>query len=96
MIQTKDFMTPCNCRSVGECNHNMMVGLTALNAMVDAFGKEMKDKLREKYLEGREGWDMPEACPTAFLQRALREHCARGDMVDVANFAAMIWNRQQP
>lgn len=96
MIKVADFMKPCNCRSVGECRHNTFAEFEALDAMVDAFAREMKKKLHAKALEGRTGWDDPE-CRDG-IREAMIEHAARGlfQEVDVANLAAMLWNGRQP
>lgn len=69
--------------------------LDALDALVDAFAKEMKAKLRKKYLDGYTGWDEPSLRP--ILELKLTEHVARGGQyVDVANLAAMLWNLDAP
>jgi hypothetical protein len=60
---------------------------------VQRFAEAMKDKMHKKYLEGRGGWDNPDQCSIEYLQRLLREHIDKGDMVDVGNFAMMLWNR---
>ena len=92
MITVESFHKPCGCRSVGECTHNSFAELDALNALVDAFAAEMKRKLRQKALEGRSGWDDPDCADG--IMAALIEHAnrGRGQEVDVANLAAMLWN----
>lgn len=60
---------------------------------VDRFATIMKTKLAEKRAEGRGGWDDPNQCTTAHLAELLRRHVAKGDPVDVGNFAMMLWNR---
>lgn len=60
---------------------------------VDRFAAAMKAKLARKRAEGRGGWDNPEECSVAFLSHLLREHVAKGDPVDVGNFAMMIHQR---
>jgi hypothetical protein len=96
MITTEQFMRPCGCRSVGECMHNIFgdhsAELRALDALVDAFAVEMKKKLRAKADAGRTGWDNPANADG--IRAAMFEHAARGpgQEVDVANFAAMLWN----
>ena len=92
MITTEEYTPRCNCRSVGECYHGLGAEENALNALVDEFAKEMKRKLQEKRLEGYHGWDDPEYKEE--LERLLREHVNKegAQMVDVANFAAMLWN----
>ena len=54
----------------------------------------MDGKLYEKRKEGRGGWWDSEQCTINDLRRMLREHIEEGDMVDVMNFAAMIYVRE--
>lgn len=60
---------------------------------VDRFAAAMKAKLAKKRDDGRGGWDNPDECSIAFLSELLRDHVAKGDPVDVANFAMMIHQR---
>jgi hypothetical protein len=90
MITTEQFFKPCECRSVGECTHNIFAEEKALKALFREFSKAMADKLYKKFCAGHIGWDDAKCLP--FLKQALRVHVEKGDMVDVANFAAMIWN----
>lgn len=60
---------------------------------VDAFAAAMKAKLAKKRAEGRGGWDDPTVCSVAFLAQMLHSHIIKGDPVDVANFAMMLWHR---
>lgn len=93
-ICTDEFSTPCGCRSVGECYHDLNAELCALFALVDAFSDEMKIKLKLKYLEGRGGWDDP-ACEEAIRDpEYLKKHLKKGQEVDMANLMAMLWNFQ--
>ncbi len=59
------------------------------------FSSAMLEKLHDKRREGRSGWNDPGRCSVRQLKKMLSEHLKKGDMVDVANFAMMIWNRQQ-
>lgn len=64
---------------------------------VDKFAAAMHARMTECRLKGKEGWDDPERCPVAHLEALLRERvesalCAES-MVDVANFAMMLWAR---
>lgn len=99
MITTDDFHVRCGCRSVDECFCNMGAGTKALEALVRKFGKPMMAKLRRKYMEGFHGWDDPKKFPDEILEQKLREHAERPltaeNVVDIANFCAMIWNRGQ-
>lgn len=63
---------------------------------VDAFAAAMKEKLAEKRAQGYRGWDDRTDCPPGRLARLLNEHLAKGDPLDVGNFAMMLWNRQEP
>ncbi|KVX62440.1 hypothetical protein [Burkholderia stagnalis] len=60
---------------------------------VDRFAAEMKAKLAAKRAAGRSGWDDPKQCHVATLARYLVEHVAKGDPVDVGNFAMMLHQR---
>ncbi len=76
--------------------------LASLDALVDAFAEEMKAKLREKAQGGYTGWDDPDWAVSErpldpedeTVWQALHEHVGKGDPVDIANFAAFIWNAQ--
>ncbi|KKN98453.1 hypothetical protein LCGC14_0145630 [marine sediment metagenome] len=61
---------------------------------VKDLGKAMIEKLAEKRDEGRGGWFM-EDCEISDLKEMLVKHLDSGDMVDVANFVMMIWNKEQ-
>lgn len=69
--------------------------LAALNEMLDAFAGAMREKLREKYHEGRGGWDSEE-WSRGQIATALAAHVEKHDWVDVANFAMFLWNREEP
>jgi len=88
----------CNCREYDCCHRNSWAFIQALDLLVDSFAAEMKEKLHAKAMEGFHGWDSPDDFPTQGLVDALKEHAAEEslDPVDVANFCAMIWNRQEP
>lgn len=60
---------------------------------VDRFAAAMKTKLAQKRAEGRAGWDRPEECSASRLSDMLRDHVAKGDPVDVGNFAMMLHQR---
>lgn len=59
---------------------------------VTTFALRMRQKLAKKREQGRGGWESPD-CDTVILSRMLREHVAKGDPVDVANFAMMLSER---
>jgi hypothetical protein len=66
------------------------------DAAVELFAKAMKEKMAASRAKGRNGWHDPEQCPAERLQTMLVEHLAKGDPVDVGNFAMMLWNRGVP
>lgn len=66
---------------------------------VERFSTAMLDKLAKKRGEGRGGWNREpehEGCSLELLRQMFRDHLEKGDMVDIANFAMMIWNRENP
>jgi hypothetical protein len=92
VIATKQFVTPCGCRSVDECDHNFGAERKALDALVDTFAAAMRAKLQQQWRRGWYGWDDPGN--REILRARLAEHLAKpgSQWVDVANFAAMLWN----
>lgn len=60
------------------------------------FASAMREKMTKKRDEGYGGWNDKDQCPTERLQTMLDEHLAKGDPVDVANFAMMLWHRNAP
>jgi len=54
----------------------------------------MKDKLKIAREKGRGGWWNADECDIAYLREQLQQHIEKGDMVDVMNFAAMIYVRE--
>ena len=61
---------------------------------VDSFAGVMKTKLAKKRRNGYAGWDNEEKCTPEFLAALLKHHLAKGDPVDIANFAMMLWHRK--
>lgn len=64
--------------------------------MVDAFAEQMKAKLKAKYIAGWTGWDDPES--KKIIDNRLFEKArddVEGQEIDIANFAAMLWNLRQ-
>ena len=92
-FSTDDFRKACGHRTVGECRCNFGAEEKALNALVDAFAEAMTAKLLEKCRRGSGGWDDPEWSVHDIVGR-IREHIEKGDVIDVANFCAFLWNRQ--
>lgn len=64
---------------------------------VDRFASAMHAKMAQARAKGKEGWDDPERCSEGHLRALLQERleCALSaeSMVDVANYAMMIWAR---
>lgn len=92
-ITTQSIPSKCRCRGRCECNRDALRPLAALDKLVNAFAKEMKKKLKRKALEGYYGWDSPDWTPEQVME-SLRAHLDKGDPVDIANFAAFLWNKQ--
>ena len=68
------------------------------NTGVELLAAAMKNKLRICRLRGKGGWDKPSMCSVEWLVDLLHQELRKGakmDPVDVANFAMMIYNRQQ-
>ena len=55
----------------------------------------MRSKLRNTREKGRGGWWNPKECSIEMLKKMLVEHIEKGDMIDVMNFAGMIFVREQ-
>lgn len=70
--------------------------VTADAVGVARFSAAMSNKLDAKRAEGRGGWNKPDECSVESLCVMLADHVRKGDMVDIANFAMMIWNRNNP
>lgn len=60
---------------------------------VDLFAAAMKSKMAAGRARGRSGWNDPMLCSGDSLRRLLAESIAKGDPVDVGNFAMMLFNR---
>lgn len=63
---------------------------------VDLLAAAMKAKLKAKAAQGRHGWNDPKYCSDAFLWDQLDMHVMRGpgQVVDIANFCAMLFARK--
>jgi hypothetical protein len=57
------------------------------------FAAAMATKMHQAAMKGHSGWDDQELCTTEALQVLLREAVAKGDPVDVANYAMMLHAR---
>ncbi|WP_300494617.1 hypothetical protein [Marinobacter sp.] len=60
---------------------------------VDQFASAMKRKLAKKREEGRGGWSNKEDCPKDRLIKMMSDQFDKGDPINVANFAMMLWAR---
>jgi uncharacterized coiled-coil protein SlyX len=60
---------------------------------IDRFAAAMKTKMAKKRADGRGGWDDPAQCSTGRLAEMLVDHLPKGDPVDIANFAMMLFHR---
>lgn len=61
---------------------------------VDQFADVMKHKLAKARDKGRSGWENPSLCKVSDLAAMLVDHLPKGDPVDVANFAMMLFFRE--
>lgn len=61
---------------------------------VNALACAMKSKLAAKRAEGYGGWNKPDDCAVEHLAKLLLDHLPKGDPVDIANFAMMLFNRE--
>lgn len=60
---------------------------------IDKFAAAMKAKMAKQREKGYSGWDDKTVCSEERLQGLLLGHVAKGDPVDVGNFAMMLFNR---
>lgn len=61
--------------------------------VVDSLAQALKHKLARSRAKGRGGWHDKERCPPGRLQEMLADHIGKGDPLDVAAFAMMLWHR---
>lgn len=66
------------------------------DAAIDRFTVRMKDKMALGRACGRGGWNDPLDCSTATLSELLHAQVAKGDPVDLANYAMMLSERGSP
>lgn len=62
---------------------------------VDRLAAAMKAKLAAQRAKGYGGWNDLVACPPGTLQPLLLQAAAKGDALDVANFAMMLFCRNE-
>lgn len=93
----------CNCETYWDQIYAAMLAAApqrpaverhADDAAVSRFAEVMKNKLAAARDKGRGGWDDPEQCTVEHLAKLLVDHVAKGDPVDVANFAMMLHQRE--
>lgn len=68
-----------------------------LDALLESFGKAMRERLVKKVEEGRTGWDNPEnrqKIHIALLAHAAGVKLAEGEEEDIANFAMFLWHHR--
>lgn len=63
---------------------------------IDNFAQAMKNKMALKREKGARGWDNADECSVEDLAAMLVKHLSKGDPVDVANFAMMLFSRNAP
>lgn len=62
---------------------------------VDRFAAAMHAKMASARAKGKEGWDDPARCTVGRLEELLLEAYEHDEHVDVANYAMMLWAREQ-
>lgn len=65
----------------------------ALYQLVRDFARAMADKLIVKQIDGQRGWDSEQMYPVEGMQARFMAAVEKGDPVDIANWAAFLWNR---
>jgi len=61
---------------------------------LERFTKAMRVKLAASRAKGRHGWHNPDVCSVEDLARMFFDHVAKGDLVDIANFAMFLHQRK--
>jgi hypothetical protein len=59
---------------------------------IQQFAVAMSEKMSLSRLNGRDGW---QTCSITELLKMLRNHVHKGDPVDIANIAMMIWYHER-
>jgi hypothetical protein len=96
---TREGFLPCHRigGSVRYCLEDILartkVGTHPDDQAVDAFAEAMHGKMAHARGNGAEGWDNPDLCPVERLAALLVQAVAKGDPVDVGNFAMMLHAR---
>ena len=84
MIKSTDFITESARKEAEQL---------ALAQLLSSFTDAMASKVMQKVEKGYVGWDQPQIA--SVLEQKLTENLQKGDMIDVANLAMMLWNLQQ-
>ena len=58
------------------------------------FTQAMREKLKHARENGRQGWHASNVCNLEELARMFYEHVEKGDLVDIANFAMFLHQRE--
>lgn len=99
---TRDGLIPHHRIGAGAIRYSLadVLARTAVNQhpddeAVDRFAAAMHAKMASARAKGKEGWDDPARCAAAYLQSLLGHAFSAGEYVDVANYAMMLWAREQ-
>lgn len=103
---TRDGLLPHHRIGAGTIRYTLadVLAHTAVNQhpddeAVDRFAAAMHAKMAQARAKGKEGWDDPERCSEGHLRALLQERLdsalSADSMVDVANYAMMLWARGQ-
>lgn len=104
---TRDGLLPFHRIGARTIRYNLpdVLARTAVNQhpddeAVDKFAAAMHAKMAAARAKGKEGWDDPERCSVAVLNLELLNAIKfasidTGRWVDVANYAMMLWAREQ-
>lgn len=99
---TRDGLLPHHRIGAGTIRYTLadVLAHTAVNQhpddeAVDRFAAAMHAKMASARAKGKEGWDDPARCAAAYLQSLLGHAFSAGEYVDVANYAMMLWAREQ-
>ena len=80
--------------NITQVSDNLTADRMGLRRLFDA----MEEKLYAKHLEGRGGWHND--CGISYLEQLLSDHINKdwtpSNLVDIANFCMMLWNRRNP
>lgn len=99
---TREGFLPHHRIGAGAIRYNLadVLAKTAVNKhpdddAVDRFSIAMHAKMATARAKGKEGWDDPARCPVERLEALLLEAYEHDEHVDVANYAMMLWAREQ-